>query len=105
MRGLGPGVGQARSGAVDGVGRVAQMLLGVVDVDDFDGAGEPLGDRFPDPGDAAAEDDRTLRGVETAPLRLAMDALRKAAVKAPCCSVLPRPESARGSPRRRLDKA
>ena len=74
LPGLGPGVGEVRSGAVDGLGRVAQMLLGVVDVDDFDGAGKLLGGQVPDPGGAVAEDDPAERGVETAPLRLAMDA-------------------------------
>ena len=77
LPGLGPGVGEVRSGAVDGLGRVAQMLLGVVDVDDFDGVGKLLGGQVPDPGGAVAEDDPAGCGVETASLCLAMDALRK----------------------------
>ena len=77
LRLVGPGVGQVRAGAVDGLGHVAQMLLGVVDVDDFDGAGELFGRQVPDPGGAVAKDNPAGRGVETAPLRLAMDALRK----------------------------
>ena len=36
----GPPVGQVGAGAVDGLGDVAQVLLGVVDVNDLDGAGE-----------------------------------------------------------------
>ena len=51
------------------------MLLGVVEVDDFDGAGELLGGQIPDPGGAVAEDDPAGRGVDAVPLRLAMDAL------------------------------
>ena len=35
----GPPVGQVGAGAVDGLGDVAQVLLGVVDVNDLDGAG------------------------------------------------------------------
>jgi len=75
VSGLGPGIGQVRPGAVDGLGHVAQMLLGVVDVDDFDGAGKLLGGQAPDPGGAVAEDDPAGRSVEAAPLRLALDAL------------------------------
>ena len=48
-RSFGPLVGQVRPGAVDGLGHVAQMLLGMVDVDDFDGAGKLLGGDVPDP--------------------------------------------------------
>ena len=43
---LGPLLGQVRPGAVDGLGHVAQMLFGMVDVDDFDGAGNCSADRF-----------------------------------------------------------
>ena len=39
----GPPVGQVGSGAVDGLGDVAQVLLGVVDINDLDGAGKVLG--------------------------------------------------------------
>ena len=51
------------------------MLLGVVDVDDFDGAGELFGRQVPDPRGAVAKDNPAGRGVEAAPLRLAMGAL------------------------------
>ncbi len=37
---LAPLGGQVRAGAVEGPGDIAQMLLGVAEVDDFDGAGE-----------------------------------------------------------------
>ena len=74
---LGPRVGQLGPGAVDGLGHVAQMLLGVVDIDDFDGAGKLLSRQTPDPGGAVAKDDTADRGVEAAPLRLAIDALRE----------------------------
>ena len=40
---LGPPVGQVGPGTVDGLGDVAQVLLGVVDVNDLDGAGKLLG--------------------------------------------------------------
>ena len=39
--------------------------------------GELFGRQVPDPGGAVAKDNPAGRGVETAPLRLAMDALRK----------------------------
>ena len=70
-----PLVGQVCAGAVDGLGHVAQMLLGVVDVDDFDGAGKLLVGDAPDPGGAVADDDPPGRGVEAAPLRLAIGTL------------------------------
>ena len=44
----GPLVGQVGPGAVDGLGDVAQVLLGMVDVDDFDGAGKLLVGDAPD---------------------------------------------------------
>ena len=66
---------QVRSGAIEGLGHVAQMLVGVVDVDDFDGAGKLLGGQLPDPGGAVADDDPAGRGVEAAPLRLAIGTL------------------------------
>ena len=77
---LGPRVDQLGPGAVDGLdglGHVAQILLGVVDIDDFDGAGKVLGRQMPDPGGAVAKDDTAGCGVEAAPLRLAIDALRE----------------------------
>ena len=40
--------GQVGSGAVDGLGDVAQVLLGVVDINDLDGAGKVLGGQVPD---------------------------------------------------------
>ena len=72
---LGPLLGQVRPGAVEGLGHVAQMLLGMVDVDDFDGAWKLLGGDVPNPWSAVADDDLTVRGVEAAPLRLAIDTL------------------------------
>ena len=72
---LGPLVGQVRPGAVEGLGHVAQMLLGMVDVDDLDGAGKLLGGDVPNPWSAVADDDLTVRGVEAAPLPLAIDTL------------------------------
>ena len=51
------------------------MLLGMVDVDDFDGAGKLLGGGVPNPWSAVGDDDLTVRGVEAAPLRLAIDTL------------------------------
>ena len=74
---LGPLLGQVCPRAVDGLGHVAQMLFGMVDVDDFDGVGKLLGRQVPDPGGAVAHDDPAGRGVEAAPLSLAMDALRE----------------------------
>ena len=59
----------------DGLGHVAQVLLGMVDVDDFDGAWKLLGGDVPNPWSAVADDDLTGRGVEAAPLRLAIDTL------------------------------
>ena len=38
---------QVRPGAVEVLGHVAQMLLGMVDVDDFDGAWKRLGGDVP----------------------------------------------------------
>ena len=70
-----PLVGQRRSGSVDGLGNVAQVLLGVVDVNDFDGAGKLFGGDVPSPRIAFVDDDLTVRGVEAALLRLAMDTL------------------------------
>ncbi len=52
-----PLLGERRPGPVDGLGHVAQMLLGVVDVDDLDGVGKLLVGQIPDPGGAVAEDD------------------------------------------------
>ena len=72
---LGPPVGQVGPGAVDGLGDIAQVLLGVVDVNDLDGVGKLLGGDVPNPRRAVADDDLTVRGVKTAPLRLAMDPL------------------------------
>ena len=68
-------MGERRPGPVDGLGHVAQMLLGVVDVDDLDGVGKLLVGQVPDPGGAVAEDDLSGGGGEAAPLRLAMGAL------------------------------
>ncbi|MCY4508133.1 MAG: hypothetical protein OXG35_14425 [Acidobacteria bacterium] len=74
-----PLVGEFRPGPVDGLGHVAQMLLGVVDVDDFGWRRETARRaRFQiqaDPGGAVAEDDVSGGGDEAAPLRLAMGAL------------------------------
>ena len=47
----------------------------MVDVDDLDGAGKLLGGEVPNPRSAVADDDLTVRGVETAPSCLAMDTL------------------------------
>ena len=66
---LGPPLGQVGAGPVDGVGHVAKVLLGMVDVDDFDGAGTLFGRQVPDPGTAVADDDAPGRGVD--PRRIA----------------------------------
>ena len=71
----GPPVGQVGSGAVDGLGDVAQVLLGVVDINDLDGAGKVLGGQVPDPRGAVADDDALGRRVETAPYCLAIGPL------------------------------
>ncbi len=68
----GPLVGQVRPGAVGPWPRRTDAAW-QVDGDDFDGAGKLLGGEVPDPGGAVADDDLTRRGVEVAPLRLAMD--------------------------------
>ena len=49
------------------------MLLAMVDVDDFDGARKLLGGDVPNPWSAVADDDLTVRRIEAAPLRLAID--------------------------------
>ena len=72
---LSPGDGEIGSGAVDGLGGLEEVLLGVEDVDDLGGAGKVFFGEVPDPGGAVAEDD-LLRGVEEASaLDLAEDAL------------------------------
>ena len=45
---LAPAGGQVRAGAVDGLGDIAQMPLGVVEVDDFDGGGELFAGQIPE---------------------------------------------------------
>ena len=74
---LAPPDGQVRAGAVDGLGDITQMPLGVVDVDDFDGAGELFGGQIPDPLGPVADDDASRRGVEAAPPRFAIRPLRE----------------------------
>ena len=71
----GPPLGQVGPRAVDGLGDVAQVLLGVVDVNDLDGPGKLLGGDVPNPRSAVTDDDLTVCGVETAPYCLAMDTL------------------------------
>ena len=61
----GPPVGQVGPRAVDDLGDVAQVLLGVVDVNDLDGAGELLGGDVPGP--RAVADDDALGCGEVAP--------------------------------------
>jgi hypothetical protein len=61
-----PGVGEVGCGAVDGLGNVEQMLLGVEDIDDLDGVGEMLVGPVPDPRGAVAEDDLPGDSVEAA---------------------------------------
>ena len=74
---LAPLGGQVRAGAVDGLGDIAQMPLGMVDVDDFDGAGELFGGQIPDPLGPVADDDASRRGVEAAAPRFAIRPLRE----------------------------
>ena len=58
--------GEVGGGAVDGPGDLEQVLLGVEDVDDLDGAGEVLVGEVPDPGGAVAEHDAPPGPVEAA---------------------------------------
>ena len=46
------------------------MPLGMVEVDDLDGAGKLLATQIPDPLGAIAKDDAAAGGVEAAPMRL-----------------------------------
>ena len=62
-----PGLGKRGVGAVDGLGDFAEVLLGVVEVEDLHGTGELLGGEPPDPGSSVADHD--------APRGLATDAL------------------------------
>ncbi len=61
-----PGVGEVGCGAVDGLGNVEQLLLGVEDIDDLDGVGEMLVGPVPDPRGVVAEDDLVRGLVEAA---------------------------------------
>ena len=65
-----PLVGEVGAGTEDGLGGLEQMLLGVPDVDDLDGAGEVLFGEVPDPGGAVAEHDLLLSGIEARAARL-----------------------------------
>ena len=57
-------------GTVDGLGHVAQVLLAMLDVDDFDGFGAHLGGQVPDPAGTVADDDLTGGGVEAVSRRV-----------------------------------
>ena len=70
----GPSFADLARAAVDGLGDLEQMALGVEDVDDLGGVGEVLVGKVPDPRRTVAEDDPARRLVEAAPLGLAQDA-------------------------------
>ncbi len=57
-----PGLGKRGVGAVDGLGDFAEVLLGVVEVEDLHGTGELLGGEPPDPGSSVADHDALGEG-------------------------------------------
>ena len=71
---LPPPVGEIGACPVDGFGDLGQMLLGVEDVDDLDGAGGVLVGPVPDPRGAVAEDDAARRRGEASASGLARGA-------------------------------
>ena len=70
----GPAFRHVGAGDVDRLGDVPQVLLGVEQIDDLDGAGEQLVGDAPDPQRAVAQHDPAAGAVEAAPARLAFHA-------------------------------
>ena len=62
-------------GAVDGLGDVEDVLLGVKDVHDLDGVGQVLVGEVPDPGRAIAEHDAARDEIDASALEFAQHAL------------------------------
>ena len=74
---LGPLLCQVAPGAVDGLGHIPQVPLGVVEVDDLDGPGKVSIGEVPDPERAVSQYHAATGLFETTPGRLADHALNK----------------------------
>src|ERR1019366_5286668 len=61
-----PLLGQFAIGAINGLGDIAQMLLGMESVHDLDGVGEVFSGQVPDPGGAIAQYDMARGALEAA---------------------------------------
>jgi len=70
---LGPGTGFGALGPEDFLGRLAQMLLGMEEVNDLDGIGEVFRREVPDPEGSVSDDHATFSFHEPASLGLPID--------------------------------
>jgi len=73
----GPLAAEVSAGAVDRLGDVGEMLLGVEQVDDLDGAGKQFVGQVPSPGGTIAKLDSARGAVEAAAARFAVHAVRE----------------------------
>ena len=74
---LGPLPAELARRPPDRLGHVAEVALGVIAIDDLDGAGEELVGEVPDPQGAVTEDGLSVSAIKPPPACLAPDALGK----------------------------